>query len=775
MDSHNSSRPAGRPSGRKALSGTLLAGAFGAAFLPGAALAEDNEDLQPRGEILVTGDRPDVNVNAAEEAPYKIDESTDGKFTAPVRDTPKTQTIIPKEVIEDIGATSFREIVRSTPGVTLGTGEGGNAFGDRIFIRGFEARGDVYIDGLRDPGVTSREIFAVEQIEVVKGPSAVFGGRGTTGGLVSLQSKRAQFGNDFAVLEAGVGTENYYRGTVDANLELNDRVALRFNGLYHDADTPGRDFVESERYGATLAGTLRVTDNLEVMADYYFYRLDGVPEFGHPFNSVTQQPYLVDRDNFYGVVGRDFIDNGADIGTVQIEWQPHEDLRIHSITRYGETFNRYAVSEPSICVFERDANGNCPRGGGVAVPESEYTVSPALKSSWRNNSYWANSTYAVADLETGSIGHKVVFGGDFADETIEAFPLDIPTTVEDANGNSVEIPGGFVYDLFDPDPVLGVNIPIGPDTTNGPTITNAQNFAGYLIDTIKFSDAFQIVLGGRIDTFDLDYFSPASVGRFGPQPAVSLKYTDTFLNGQASLVFKPAEPFTLYASWSTSTNPSGEQLDGNGASYDGISEQTIDLSPEQNTSFELGAKGEFFGGDLLLTAAAFRIEKDNARESGGRGQPYTNVGTLRSQGIELSANGTIADSINIFAGYTYTDAEITASADPTNVGRRFANIPQHTAQLLTTVSVTSRFEIGGQVYAQDEMFGGTQLAGTAKVPGYVRLDAVARYAVSDNIQMRVNVLNVTDERYYDAIYRSGSPFAYIAPGRSAFFTLTGTF
>ena len=767
MNYTNTPRSPIKASGRTALTGTLLAGAFGAAFLPTAAMAEEIPDEQQRSEIIVSGDRPDVNVNAANEAPYKIDESTDGKFTAPVRDTPKTQTIIPKEVIEDIGATSFREIVRSTPGVTLGTGEGGNAFGDRIFIRGFEARGDVYIDGLRDPGVTSREIFAVEQIEVVKGPSAVFGGRGTTGGLVSLQSKRAQFGNDFAVLEAGIGTENYYRGTIDTNVQLSEDVAVRFNGLYHDADTPGRDFVGSERYGATIAGTVYVTDNLAVSADYYYYRLDGVPEFGHPFNSVTQQPYLVDRDNFYGVVGRDFIENGADIGTVQVEWTPIPDLKIQSITRYGETFNRYAVSEPSICTFERDADGRCPRGGGVAVPESEYTVSPALKSSWRDNSYWANSTFAVADITTGSIDHTLVIGGDFADETIEAYPLNIPSTVEDENGNSVSIPGGFVYDLFDPDPVLGYTIPIGPDTTNGPTVTNAQNFAGYVIDTVKFSDAFQIVLGGRVDTFDIDYFAPAS--------ATTLNYSEVFFNGQASVVFKPSEPFTLYASFSTSSNPSGEQLDGNGASYDGISEQTIDFSPEQNTSIEVGAKGEFFDGGLLLTAAGFRIEKDNARESAGRGQPYTNVGTLRSQGIELSANGTIADSINIFAGYTYTDAEITESADPTNVGRRFANIPQHTAQLLTTVSVTSKFEIGGQLYAQDEMFGGSQLAGTAKVPGYVRFDAVARYALSDNVQMRVNVLNVTDKRYYDAIYRSGSPFAYIAPGRSAFFTLTGTF
>ncbi len=759
MSTLNSPRqPASMPTART----TLLAGAFGAAFLCVPAHAEE----QRPPDIVVNGQRPDVNVNAEPEAPYKA-ESSDDKFTDSVLDTPKTETIIPKEVIEDIGANSFREIVRSTPGVTLGTGEGGNAFGDRIFIRGFEARNDVYIDGLRDPGVTSREIFAIEQIEVIKGPSAVFGGRGTTGGLVSLQSKRAQFGNDFAVVEGGIGTENYYRGTIDANLQVGKSAAIRVNGLYHNADTPGRDYVENERYGGSIAGTLAVTDTLSINADYYLYRLDGVPDYGHPFDSTTQRPYLVDRDNFYGVVGRDFISNGADIGTVSIEWSPIEDLSIHSTTRYGETWNRYAVSEPSLCVFERDPTTNsCPRSGGVPVPESEYTVSPAMKSSWRDNSYWANSTYAVAKARTGGIRHEIVLGGDFSDETIDAYRLDVPTTVEDENGNIVSIPGSFVWDLFDPDPVLGYTVPIGPDTATGPSTTNAQTFGAYLIDTIKFSDALRVVLGGRIDSFDVDYVS--SSGQ-------TLDYSADFFNWQASGVFKPSDSTTLYVSYATSSNPSGEQLDGNGASYDGISADTIDFSPEQNTSWEVGAKAELFGGKLLLTGAAFRIEKDNARESGGRGQPYTNVGTLRSQGVELGFAGTVADVVKLFGGYTYTDATITASADPANVGRRFANIPQHTAQLLATVMVTSRFEIGGQVYYQDSMYGGTQLAGTAEVPGYARFDAVARYRISDNLTARVNVLNVTDQRYYDAIYRSGSPFSYIAPGRSAFFTLTADF
>jgi catecholate siderophore receptor len=236
--------------------------------------AELERDAQGRDNIVVIGQRQaDANPNADPDAPYKVVKSANGKFTEALRDTPKTVTAIPKEVIEDIGATSFRDVVRSTPGVTLGTGEGGNAFGDRIFIRGFEARNDVYIDGLRDPGVTSREIFAVEQIEVIKGPSGSFGGRGTTGGLVSLQSKQPQFGNDFVVAEGGIGTENYYRGTIDANYQLGEGFAVRLNGLYHSADTPGRDYVDSERWGIAASALWQATETLSIMADYYGFRL----------------------------------------------------------------------------------------------------------------------------------------------------------------------------------------------------------------------------------------------------------------------------------------------------------------------------------------------------------------------------------------------------------------------------------------------------------------------------------------------------------------------
>jgi catecholate siderophore receptor len=170
---------------------------------------------------------------------------------------------------------------------------------------------------------------------------------------------------------------------------------------------------------------------------------------------------------------------------------------------------------------------------------------------------------------------------------------------------------------------------------------------------------------------------------------------------------------------------------------------------------------------LLLTAAAFRIDKTNARENLGGGV-YANVGRQRSQGFELGVNGNITSRWQVFGGYTYLDAKIRASeANPDSAGRRFANVPKHSFSLLTSYAVTNQLTVGGQGFYRSRIYGGTTDANDNSLPGYWKFDAIARYRVSDAVEVRANVMNVFDKRYYDAIYRSGSPFSYVAPGRSA--------
>jgi catecholate siderophore receptor len=739
----------------------LLASALAGAFLPGVARADD-EAATGASQIVVTGKQAEAaNPNADKQAPYKVDRSADSRFTEPLRDTPKSVTVIPKEVIEDQGATSFRDLARTTPGVTLGTGEGGNAFGDRIFIRGFEARNDVYIDGQRDPGVSSREIFAVEQVEIVKGPSAAYFGRGTTGGSVGLESKKAKLGSDFVVGELTGGTSDMLRGTLDANYDLGGGAAVRVNGLYHTGDTPGRDYVDNERWGGSAALTWTLAPTLTLDADYYYFRSNGMSDYGHPFDVTTHEPYKVDPDNFYGAVGRDFNKNAADIGTLALEWTPSSSVKLRSQTRYGEVSNRYVVSVPRAPRVVTNAAADLAAG---FVP-GELVVDTGSAQRDATTKYLGNITTLNIDASTGALSHAIVVGGEFSNEKVVNLRYAFPAFVEDSSGNQVGTPSGFTRDLFDPDPVLGYKIPAVVDTSTPPGITKVDSWSAFALDTIKFGK-WQALLGARYDTFDI-HASGASRG-----VPYDVKSDVDFLNYQASLLYKPVEALSFYASFATSANPSGEQLDSSSPEYGGVV-GAQDLKPEHNKAYEVGAKWEAAGGHLLLTAAAFRIDKTDARENEGNGV-YVDVGKLRSQGFELGVSGNLTSRLALFGGYTFLDAKIVASEDPTKIGSRFANVPKHSFALLGNYAVTERLMLGAQATYRSRVYGGTLDANGNYLPAYWKFDLVGRYKLSNRVELRANVTNLTDKRYYDAIYRSGTPFSFVAPGRQATVSVTVT-
>lgn len=745
---------------------TLLAGLAGAALFPHIAHAEEDAEAR-KPDIVVSGAREAAaNPDADEQAPYKVKRSSNGKFTEDLRDTPRSITIIPKEVIEDVGATSFRDIARTTPGVTLGTGEGGNAFGDRIFIRGFEARNDIYIDGMRDPGVSSREVFAIEQVEIVKGPSSAFMGRGTTGGSVGLQSKRAQFGNDFLVAEGTGGTDNLARGTLDANYQLGTTAALRVNGVYHTADTPGRDHVDSERWGAAAALEWKLAPDLRLQADYYTFRLKGVSDYGHPFDPVTQEPYKVDRDNFYGAVGRDFLENSADIGTLALDWDASDAINFRTQSRYGEVANRYVISVPRA---PRPADPiNNPSDAANGFEPGQLVVDTGSPQRNARTKYFSNITSVTARFKTGGIEHTLVAGGEYADEKITNLRYMFPAFVENDGGIQIGTPSGFTRDLFDPDPVLGYKIAALVDPNVPPGIIRVKSKSIFALDTIKLSPQWQVLAGGRYDSFKIRSTGAARNGT----PYDARSKVD-FFNWQGSLLYKPVEAVSLYASYSTSSNPSGEQLDSTSPTYGG-GVGSENLKPERNRAWEAGAKWEVAQGHLLITAAAFRIDKSNAREQTAP-NIWESVGKLRSQGFELGLNGNITSRWAIFGGYSYLDAKVRSSSNPLIDGSRFANVPKHNISLLTTYAFTDRFTLGAQAYYRSRIWAGDSGAGTASVPGYWKFDAVGRYKLSEKLQLRANVLNIFDKRYYDAIYRSATPFSYVAPGRSATVSVEVTF
>lgn len=261
-----------------------------------------------------------IKVRGESNNAYDVKQSASQKFTAPLVDTPKSVQVIPQEVIRDQAASSLTDVLRNTPGITFGAGEGGNPLGDRPFIRGYDAQGSTFVDGMRDIGATSREVFNLEQVEVIKGSDGAYGGRGGAGGSINLISKTAKLDN-FSNASLGIGTDNYYRGTVDGNWMLSDTSAFRLNGMYHKADVAGRDVVDNKRWGIAPTLSFGLGTPTRVTLGYYHLDTDDIPDGGIPYEyprGNLSGPVDVDRDNFYGLTS-DYRKTTSDMVTLGVE------------------------------------------------------------------------------------------------------------------------------------------------------------------------------------------------------------------------------------------------------------------------------------------------------------------------------------------------------------------------------------------------------------------------------------------------------------------------
>src|SRR5580693_204048 len=268
-------------------------------------------------------------------APYKADRLASPKFSEPIANTPKSITVLTREILDDKDATSLKDVARTTPGVTLGTGEGGNAFGDRFFIRGFDARNDVFVDGIRDPSVSVRENFFTEQIEILKGPSSTIDGRGTTGGALNIVTKQAgdqSFYNADTTI-AGDGTR---RVTMDVNQVISPTLAFRIDGMYQNADVAERNFTNDNRGGSLAAVKWTPNDAFTVTANYVHTDLWSLPDFGVPYDTFAGGPvtsFGVPRDIYYGFVNRDFQRVQQDFGTIDSEYKLNDFITLSNKIR----------------------------------------------------------------------------------------------------------------------------------------------------------------------------------------------------------------------------------------------------------------------------------------------------------------------------------------------------------------------------------------------------------------------------------------------------------
>ncbi len=285
-----------------------------------------------------------ANPYANPDAPYNVERSASGKLTEPLANTPRSVTVVPKEVIEDTGAKDLRDLARSVPGLTIGSAEGGNAYG-AFAIRGFKANNDIFVDNIRNPGNLVPEVFSVQQIEVYKGPSGGIAGRNTIGGAVNIISKQPDFTSNFFEVTTTVGTDNTFRTTLDANQIVSPGLAVRANVMYDQHDVAGRDFADSERWGGLFSFTARPSDNLKVTLDYYRYRNDATPDWGVPVRNIDNVPVTelgAPRNMWVGMAGLDFFKEDADILTGTVVCQ---NGRWHDVDQQVEV----RTESPQLC------------------------------------------------------------------------------------------------------------------------------------------------------------------------------------------------------------------------------------------------------------------------------------------------------------------------------------------------------------------------------------------------------------------------------------------
>ncbi|MBB5352830.1 catecholate siderophore receptor [Haloferula luteola] len=669
---------------------------------------------------------------------YKPERLASPKFQKPVEDIPQTLSVIPKEVIREQNATSLRDVLRNTPGISIQAGEGGTPPGDNLSIRGFSAQSDLFVDGVRDFGGYTRDPFNLEQVEVAKGPASTNSGRGSTGGSVNLVSKKP-FAEKAYDLMLGVGTDNYFRGTADLNQPIDglNGAAVRLNLMYHNADTPGRDQVTEERWGVAPSITFGLGTPTRFTASYFYLSSDGIPDYGIPWVAspnvaipwATDRPAPVDYDNFYGLVSRDYLKNETHLFSAELEHDFSDQLRLRNLTRYGVTSTDLSVTAPRFVDVLPGTPGN---QYGTVIRRSDW------KSRDQEDTVFANQTDLNFDFETGWARHQAVAGFEVALERSKNYSrTDLGTGTPNT-------------DLFYPNPFD----PYFPIIVRDGTFTSAQSttYAVYLTDSVELGDCWQIDAGLRYDHLESE-FTSATVP--------TLTKTSTGLSYRGALTWKPTQNGNVYFGYGTSFDPSSSSpSSGVRNNAAGITSYTTD--PEESETLELGTKWTFFDDRLMATAAFFRTDKTNARTT----DPVTGntvlTGDQRVQGLELGVSGEVTDWWRLTGGYVFLDSEVRSSGNLAEIGNELSNTPEQSFSLWNVFTFAEKFQAGIGTYYVDSRYSNN--TNTRSAPSYWLFDAMFGWQATENVSVQLNVNNLFDKDYID---RVGGGHAIPGSGRTA--------
>ena len=650
-------------------------------------------------------------------------------YTQALVDTPQSIDVIPPGVIQDQGAATLRDSLRNVAGISIAAGEGG-AQGDSLTIRGFTARNDIFLDGMRDFGSYYRDPFNMEELAVLQGPSSVTFGRGSTGGIVNQESK-IPLNKGMVSGSLAFGTDRTRRVTADIDQPLpalGEGTAFRLNLLGHDSGYAGRDVAESRRAGIAPSLAFGLGTPTRLILSYLHESADDTPDYGIPF--LFSGPAPVDRRNYYGFRHGNFLKTNVDMGTVRLEHDFGASISMRNQTRFARYHRDVRITEPQIdqTTLDPEDRVHTPLDQ-IGVLRNEITVNS-------KETFLQNQLDFTFKFKTGSLRHVLVAGGEGGRETSSPnrprFDIQsVPKTSLIAPDTSQPF-GGAISSITD-------------------TQVTAVSSGAYVLDTVSLLPRLDLTAGVRVDTFDANTLQKL------PLPVAAFHQFVVMPSWRGALVYKPAAGASIYFAYGTSFNPSAETL--------ALTVATQNTDPEESRTFEVGTKWDWYEKRMSLRAALFRTDKTNARETVSATEVDLS-GSQRVNGFQVQVNGYLTRRWEVLAGYAYLDSKVTASkVFPASVGARLANVPRNTFSLWSTYDLPWRLSVGAGADFVDSRTASSTVPLdpdthlVKQVPGYWAFNAMAKYPISERVSLRLNVYNLADKYYYDQVHP-----AHIVPG-----------
>lgn len=683
------------------------------------------------------------------------------RLPADLKDIPQSVIVIDRAVMDSQAATSLASALRNVPGLTIAGAEGGQ-IGNNINLNGFSARTDLYLDGARDRGQYYRDTFSLQSIEVLMGPSSMLFGRGSTGGVINQVTKKpttqASTTAQFSIMSTGLA-----RTVLDKNVPLSDTSAFRLAAMGQQGNASGRDLNNLQDIGVAPSLSFGLGEPTTLTLSALLQHNNDQTDYGIP--NLNGEFVEVNKKNAYGLKDDRTVSDVMSLSAVI-----QHKLTATTIVRNQTMFTRVLTN----------AQETSPNGLGILVPNKGFVGLPStstraiaatvtsnvpLADLWvrqrsRDRNLQDNTLFNLTELNSAfslaGFKHHLLAGLELSYDTYDRQSYYRNGSCNGFDLNKKHATSGLTgcLPLINPEPGNSPANAVSLAANRGQA--SATNIGLFVNDTIDLTPQVKIVAGLRGDRYSASLRN-SIVDSSTPATA---QQTINNLSMRAGAIWQPMPWQSYYLSYSTSFNPSLEQLMN-------TTGRTAPLAPQQNRAYEGGGKWDLNNGQLSLTGAIFQITQFNARAQDVMGT-YTASGTIEVNGARLGIAGRLTDRLQVFGGYTFLDATIIDGIAPGTQGKTPANTPKNSASLWGVYALASDWEIGaGATYTGQRYANNTNLVSANP---YVRWDATLAYK-QPRYDIRLNLFNLANTNYVDALIPSDGGRAIPGIGRSAMLSL----